>query len=258
MEGKGLRSLAALFASAAGVALYIGVFNLHMPWLIIPLAAVAVVGVLLLVVGHLLMGRYPVLAVWLINALPLASFVVAIFVTFGAARAGVVVRQHLDHLPKAENDTLTEIIASVIAGAVGFLTLNGLADGASWVWPRRHVQAAFERCFTRRWAAGSAAAQAIWEDYVSGAKPPIQDWGLKARSRRASVISAARTDGTPPFKPVTGSMTQQAANSDATTSQTSPPGARRSRSLRRISRPWQRGTRGRACPGRSSRPRRCR
>src|ERR1035441_1754503 len=49
MEGTVPRSLAVLLASAAGVAVYIGVFHLHRSWLLIVLAVAAAVGLLGLV-----------------------------------------------------------------------------------------------------------------------------------------------------------------------------------------------------------------
>jgi hypothetical protein len=126
-------------------------------------------------------------------------------VTFGAARAGVVVRQHLDHLPKAENDTLTEAIGSVIAGLAAFLVLNGLADRASWLWPRRHIQSAFQRSFSHRWRSGTAATDAVFDSNVLGTKPVIRGWSFNARRHRAKVIAAALAgNGTAPFVPVTG------------------------------------------------------
>lgn len=226
MEGTVPRSLAVLLASAAGVAVYIGVFHLHRSWLLIVLAVAAAVGLLGLVVGHLLMRRHPVPAVWLIGLVPIASLAIAILVTFGAARAGVVVRQHLEHLPKAENDTLTEAIGAVIAGVAGLLVLHMLADRASWLWPRRHVEAAFGRCFNRRWRSGTAVADAILADYVPRATPVIRGWGWNARRHRASVIRAALAgDGTPAFAPVPGpALTQPTADPDATTPPTSSSG----------------------------------
>lgn len=68
-----MRAVAVLFASAAGIAVYLGVFNFHMTWVLIPLATAAIVGLLLLVAGRRLMDRHPVLAVRLIDALALTS-----------------------------------------------------------------------------------------------------------------------------------------------------------------------------------------
>lgn len=216
MEGKavGAAGLLSVLVAAIGLALYIAVLDQHLSWPWISDVAVFAGGLVLLVVGHAVTRRWPMLGTVFITCWIIAPAALGAAVSAAIVWAGVATESRLEAVQKAEAITVAEAVTALITGIGGVIILTALRDPTSWLWPAVQTKAAFGKAFRDRFKSDSAPYRAVYEDFVypenSNPRKEIEGWWVIARIRRAQVISTAARQGstekTCPAAPAEGEL----------------------------------------------------
>lgn len=201
MESTASKALWLLLALVAAPFVYILAVVDHHCWPFVVLGSMFLVGLAFLVVGWCIMPRYPVQAVFAIQASALAtvSFTTAVIVLglWGEELA----RRHFEFLPDAQKEILNTLIPTVIAAVIGFLVIGKFEEQVNILVPAGQTKRAFAMAFSKKLTQGSKEYEAVFDDHVSGVSHTT-GWGLRARIERAKVlVSLASPAPAPPPPP---------------------------------------------------------
>jgi hypothetical protein len=181
------RASLVLITFAVGLGSYISVYISKAQPVIIAGISIFLVTIVLLLVGHVLVGEHARAAVWLLDAgWTLALLFIGAAIEGTAIWFAVFVADSLQGA-SAPSD-VAKALGSAIVGAFnvicGILFLRDFEAGTGAAYPGAAFKKLVKRRYRDKLQLNSNEWRAVWEQRAPGAK----GWGFKARRKRAALI----------------------------------------------------------------------